>query len=107
MKIAIAGTGYVGLSNGVLLAQHNEVVALNQAAVMVVKSTVPVGYTLAMRQRFQTENIIFSPDFFNSRVITDLEEFKRISDVIITNRLAPELKDVEQKVYTRDLFSRD
>ena len=56
--------------------------------------------------------IIYEPtyseeSFFNSKVIRDLDEFKKISDVIIANRLSPELEDVKEKVYTRDLYSRD
>lgn len=45
--------------------------------------------------------------FYNSRVIKDLDEFKNISDIIVANRLSDEIKDVKDKVYTRDLFSRD
>ena len=45
--------------------------------------------------------------FYNSRVIDDLQEFKEISDIIVANRLSDEIRDVEGKVYTRDLFSRD
>lgn len=45
--------------------------------------------------------------FFNSKVIKDLDEFKQISDVIVANRLSFEIKDVKDKIYTRDIYERD
>ena len=53
------------------------------------------------------EPAITEEDFYNSRVINNFEEFKKISDVIVANRLSDDLREVEEKVYTRDLFSRD
>lgn len=292
VKIAVAGTGYVGISNGILLAQHNEVIALdvvpekvnmlnnkmspiedkklnfraildkkeaykdadfviistptdydpdtnyfntsivevvikdvleiNPNAVVIIKSTVPVGFTKSINEKFNTKNLIFLPEFlrvgldlrignhynnpsfgyggyclpkdtkqlranykdvpnslissivnanttrkdfiassiiaknpkivgiyrlvmksgsdnfrasaiqgimkrikakgievvvyepmfkedefFHSKVIKNLDEFKKTSDVIVANRLSKDIKDVEKKVYTRDIFNSD
>lgn len=58
------------------------------------------------------EVVVYEPalkedEFYGSRVISDFEEFKKVSDVIVANRLTDDLREVEEKVYTRDLFSRD
>ena len=58
------------------------------------------------------EVVIYEPtfdseDFFNSKIIKDLNEFKQLSDVIVANRLADDINDVQGKVYTRDVFGND
>jgi len=58
------------------------------------------------------EVVIYEPacddeEFFHSKVINDLEAFKKLSDVIVANRLSEDIRDVEKKVYTRDIFNSD
>ena len=58
------------------------------------------------------EVVVYEPslkedNFFNSKVIRDLDEFKKMADVIVVNRMTEELADVEEKIYTRDIYSRD
>jgi UDPglucose 6-dehydrogenase len=58
------------------------------------------------------EVVVYEPalkqgEFFKSRVLDDLQQFKQLSDIIIANRIAPEIEDVVDKIYTRDLFGAD
>ncbi|WP_375055682.1 nucleotide sugar dehydrogenase [Zobellella sp. DQSA1] len=53
------------------------------------------------------EPVLKEDNFFNSRVIRDLAEFKAISDVVVANRLSDAISDIQEKVYTRDLFGND
>ena len=53
------------------------------------------------------EPVLEEDEFYHSKIIRDLDEFKNISDIIIANRLTDDIKDIKEKVYTRDLFNSD
>lgn len=53
------------------------------------------------------EPVLSETEFFHSRVVSDLEEFKQISDIIIANRITDDIQDVANKIYSRDLFGND
>ena len=58
------------------------------------------------------EVIVYEPalkeaEFFHSRVVNDLAQFKKESDIIVTNRITDDILDVSDKIYSRDLFGKD
>lgn len=53
------------------------------------------------------EPALKEPEFFNSRVVNDLAKFKELADVVVANRLTDEIRDVAEKIYSRDLFGKD
>ena len=63
------------------------------------------GIKVVINEPVITEN--GETEFFNSKVLEDLNEFKKISNIIVANRMVDELKDSKDKVYTRDLFNTD
>lgn len=100
----------------------NQILARNPKIVGVYRLTMKTGSDNFRQSAIQdvinhlkrdgVEVVIYEPvleeaEFDGSKVIKDFAEFKEVSDVIVANRLSDELKDVKDKVYTRDVFSRD
>jgi UDPglucose 6-dehydrogenase len=53
------------------------------------------------------EPVLKDAEFFHSKVVNDLDQFKKMSDVIVANRITDDIRDVADKVYSRDLFGKD
>ena len=103
MKIAVAGTGYVGLSNAVLLAQHHEVVALD----IIPEKVVLINQKKSPTFDAEIEDFLTNREL-NLKATTDKQEpFAGAEYVVIANCRSDELTDVDEKIYTCDLFGND
>jgi UDP-glucose 6-dehydrogenase len=98
MKIAVAGVGYAGLSNGVLLAQHNAVVCLD-----VVGEKVEILNRKESLIEDAEIQVFLKHQSLNFRATMD----KQQPDIIVANRSTKVLADEADKVFTRDLFGTD